>query len=245
MRGRLACKCRVDQGVSIRDPAHPPGRSTQRLLQIVTYLIDKLGRSRDLRGAVLELGCGPKKERPGSIGVDIADWPGVDIVGDAGELLGSLPEGLVSEIHSAHMFEHLDSTNIVSACARALADGGVLSVVVPHFSNPYFYSDPTHRQSFGLYTFSYLAEESLFRRRVPRYSAIPSLELVDVRLIFKAARPFYLRYALGRGIEGLVNLNRWTQELYESHFVYLFPCYELQYRLIKCRAIVSPATVHT
>ena len=201
--------------------------------EAVTYLIDKLGQSRDLRGAVLELGCGPKKERPGSIGVDIADWPTVDIVGDAGELLESLPDGLVSEIYAAHMFEHLDSIDIVSACARVLAVGGVLSVVVPHFSNPYFFSDPTHRQPFGLYTFSYLAEESLFRRRVPRYSVIPSLELVDVRLKFKAARPFYLRYAVGKVIEELVNLGRWTQELYESHFVYLFPCYELRYRLVK------------
>jgi hypothetical protein len=131
------------------------------------------------------------------------------------------------------MFEHLDSTEIVSSCARALAVGGTLSVVVPHFSNPYFYSDPTHRQAFGLYTFSYLAEESLFRRRVPRYSAIPSLELIDVRLRFKATRPFYVRYAVGKAIEKLVNLKRWTQELYESHFVYLFPCYELHYQLVK------------
>jgi hypothetical protein len=199
----------------------------------VTHLIDKLGQPRDLRGAVLELGCGPKKRHPGSIGVDIADWPEVDVVGDATAVLDSLPEGLVSEIHTAHMLEHLESTDIVASCARVLAVGGTLSVVVPHFSNPYFYSDPTHRQAFGLYTFSYLAEESLFRRRVPRYSAIPSLELVDVRLRFKAARPFYLRYALGRAIEEFVNLRRWTQELYESHFAYIFPCYELHYRLVK------------
>jgi SAM-dependent methyltransferase len=205
----------------------------------MTYLIDKFGAHRELRGAVLELGCGPKKQRPGSIGIDIADCPGVDIVADARELLDSLPDGLVSEIYTAHMLEHLDSTDIISSCARVLAVGGTLSIIVPHFSNPYFYSDPTHKQTFGLYTFSYLAEDSLFRRRVPRYSAIPSLELVDVRLRFKAARPFYARYAIGKAVEMLVNLGRWTQELYESHFIYLFPCYELHYQLVKRSAVVE------
>jgi SAM-dependent methyltransferase len=206
----------------------------------MTYLIDKLGQRRDLRGAVVELGCGPKKQLRGSIGVDITDWPAVDVVGDAEELLESLPDELLSEIHTAHMLEHLDSMDIVSSCARVLAIGGTLTVVVPHFSNPYFYSDPTHKQPFGLYTFSYLAEDSLFRRRVPRYSEIPSLELVDVSLRFKAARPFYLRYALGRAVERLVNLARWTQELYESHFTYLFPCYELHFRLVKRATRTQP-----
>ncbi len=210
----------------------------------MTYLIDKLGQRRDLRGAVVELGCGPKKQLRGSIGVDIVDSPAVDVVSDAEKLLKSLPDELLSEIHTAHMLEHLDSTDIISSCARVLATDGILTVVVPHFSNPYFYSDPTHKQPFGLYTFSYLAQESLFRRRVPRYSAIPSLELVDVRLRFKAARPFYLRYALGRAIESLVNLTRWTQELYESHFVYLFPCYELRFQLIKRATKAKSSVAH-
>jgi hypothetical protein len=205
----------------------------------VTHLVDKLGQARDLRDAILELGCGPKKRHPQSIGIDIADWPGVDVVADAKEVLDSLPDGLVSEIHTAHMLEHLDSTDIVASCSRVLKVGGTLSVIVPHFSNPYFYSDPTHKQAFGLYTFAYLADDALFRRRVPRYSAVSSLELVDVRLRFKAARPFYLRYALGRAIEALVNMGRWTQELYESHFVFLFPCYELHYTLVK-----RPAAPH-
>jgi hypothetical protein len=199
----------------------------------MTYIIDKGGNRRDLQDATLELGCGPRKRHPGSIGVDMADWPSVDVVQDAREFLDSLPEGLVSQIHSVHMFEHLRSTDIVESCARVLKDGGTLSVVVPHFSNPYFYSDPTHRQSFGLYTFAYLAEDSLFSRRVPRYSLIPSLELIDVRLKFKASQPFYVRYAIGRMVQVLVNSSRWAQEFYEAHLVYMFPCYEVDFQLVK------------
>src|SRR6185312_2948084 len=38
-----------------------------------------------------------------------------------------------------------------------LEPGGEFRAVVPHFSNLHFYSDPTHRTFFGLYTFSYLS----------------------------------------------------------------------------------------
>jgi hypothetical protein len=62
----------------------------------MTCIVDKHGQQQDLRGAVLELGCGPKKLASDSIGVDIEDSPGVDIVGDAKEILDSLPSGLVT-----------------------------------------------------------------------------------------------------------------------------------------------------
>ena len=55
------------------------------------------------------------------------------------------------------------------------------------------------------------------------------LVLEDVTLGFKAARPFYVRYALRRALGLLVNSSRVTQEWYEAGWTGWFPCYELDF----------------
>ena len=113
---------------------------------------------RDLRDAVIELGCGPRKRRPGSIAVDVIDGEHVDIVGDALDVLRALPAGCARLVSSSHFLEHLaDAGPILDEMSRVLGAGGEIEIVVPHFTNPYFHSDPTHRNSlgFGLYTMSF------------------------------------------------------------------------------------------
>ena len=60
---------------------------------------------------------------------------------------------------------------------------------MPHFSNPYFYSDPTHRDAFGWYTFSHLANDEILRRQVPNYFGEHKFTLEDVRLVFSPPGP--------------------------------------------------------
>lgn len=196
---------------------------------------DKTGRLAALaaaRSGVLELGCGPARRHPDAVTVDALDFDGVDVVGDVFQVLDALPDGCVEAVHSYHFVEHIeDLPRLVAAMARVLRPGGLLHVVVPHFSNPYFYSDYTHRRMFGLYSFSYLADDHLLRRRVPRYQLDLGLELVDVHLGFKSAPPFYLRHAFRRALGLLVNASRWTQEWYEAGWTGLFPCYEIDFTL--------------
>jgi hypothetical protein len=106
-------------------------------------------------------------------------------------------------------------------------------VVVPHFSNPYFYSDPTHRRTFGLYTFSYFAEDPLFRRRVPNYDHAPRLRLESARFNFRSAVEFRARWRLKSALGRLVNATTSRKEFYEGHLVWIFPCYELEFFLVK------------
>src|SRR5258708_4607940 len=123
------------------------------------------------RGSVrLELGCGDHKVDPDAIGVDLLAAPGVDIVGDAFDVLSALEPGSVDEIFSAHFLEHVgDARAMLAACARVLRPGGTFRAIIPHFSNPYFYSDPTHDRTYGLYTFSYLVRDTFTTRGVPQY----------------------------------------------------------------------------
>lgn len=186
-------------------------------------------------GAVqLEFGCGPRKRLSTAIGVDVLDYDCVDVVGDALEVLAAIPAGSVDSIASYHFLEHVaDLTSVLTEFGRVLKDNGALEIVVPHFSNPYYYSDPTHRTLFGLYTMSYFANDSLFRRRVPCYGAHKVFNLCSARLVFKSSRPFYIRYAV-RHLFGLaVNMLNCTKEFYEDCLCWLVPCYEVRYQLRK------------
>lgn len=192
----------------------------------------KLGALVAARSGVLELGCGPARRHPEAVTVDALDFDGVDVIGDVFDVLATIPDGTVDAVHSYHFLEHIEPLpRIVLELARILKPGGRLHAVVPHFSNPYFHSDYTHRQPFGLYSFSYLADDPLFRRRVPRYQMHTGLVLDDVTLTFKAPPPFYLRYALRRLLTVVVNSTRVTQEWYEAGWTGWFPCYEIDFQL--------------
>jgi len=183
-------------------------------------------------GVRLELGCGHTKRDPGAIGIDAQDLPGVDVVGDVFDALAAFPPASVDDVSSFHFFEHVeDLPRLLAAIARVVKPGGCVRVVTPHFSNPYFYSDHTHRRAFGLYTFCYLAHSRLFARQVPTYGVDPQFEVEDVRLGFKSTRPFYVRHGIKRAQGVLFNATRWLQEYWEENLCWFFPCYEIDYRL--------------
>lgn len=200
-------------------------------------MIDKRGllrRPQELRSAIIELGCGPTRRYPGSIAVDVLDDESVDLVGDALEALQALPAGCARLVTSSHFMEHVpDPGRMLDEMSRLLEAGGEIEVIVPHFAHPYYHSDPTHANGigFGLYTMSYLARDPLFSRSVPGYVRREHLTLTRVDLRFKAARPFYGRYAFKRIVGALFNSCRYLQELWEENLCYVFPCYEIRYVL--------------
>jgi len=197
-------------------------------------IVDKVGALSRESGLKLDLGCGASKRGPEYVGVDALDGPAVDVVGDVFDVLRALADESVEEIHASHFFEHVDDLEgLVGELERVLAPGGRLHVVVPHFSSPYFYSDPTHRRPFGLYTLSYFAEDSVLARRVPTYGHQPRLRLESVQLNFRSAVEFRSRYRVKEVFGRLVNAHRWLQELYEENLPWLVPCYELEYSLVK------------
>lgn len=198
-------------------------------------LIDKRGLLPNIRyrnPIILELGCGNRKRIPDSIGIDVLDYECVDIIGDALEVLREIPDATVDMVSSHHFLEHVTNLDILlQEVTRVMRIGGRFEVVVPHFSNPYYYSDPTHKNRFGLYTFSYLAEDRLLRKRVPHYKKIIFFSLVKVDLLFKSSPPFYFRHGVKRFLGGIFNSCRYMQEFYEENLCYIFPCYEIGYVL--------------
>lgn len=180
----------------------------------------------------LELGCGSRKRNKAAIGIDMLDYPDVDIVGDIYDVLALFQNQSIDIVYAYHFIEHVESIgNLMSELFRILKPNGLIDFVAPHFSNPYFYSDPTHRSFFGLYTFCYFSIYSPFSRQVPAYQNESMFKLESVDLRFKSDPPFYIRYGLKMIIGKIFNSCYYMKELYEENFCYLMPCYEVCYKL--------------
>ena len=187
----------------------------------------------------LDLGCG-KYPKLGFLGVDSGPTSGAQIKQDVMEYLGSLDEGTVSEVHASHFLEHFEPKgllNLLNEVNRVLVPGGMLDVTVPHFSNPEYYSDPTHRQAFGIYTFAYFCESSIFERDLPVYARISTWHLDKVTIGFiPRKRRRLLGISLNFLTVGLNNLINWRYSLmerYERYLCWIFPIYEIRYLVRK------------
>lgn len=176
---------------------------------------------------VVELGCGPRKA-PGRIGVDLVDLPGVDVIASLEDGLPFLPDASVDEIHAYSVFEHVRNfEQLMREMLRVLKPGGRVHCFVPHFSNPYYYSDYTHIRFFGLYTFYYFCEESQQpQRKVPNFYTDIRIEVESLQMVFRS--PFWRRNRFKRLVQRIVNSSPWWQEFHEENLCFLIPCYGLQ-----------------
>ncbi len=197
--------------------------------------VDKKGIIRSLGAggsAILDIGCGPLKKKQDWIGVDLLDSEGVDLVGDIYEIVKAIPSGTIDEVHSFHFFEHIpDIPSLLKELHRILKPEGFIEIVVPHFSNAYFYSDYTHKSFFGLYSFSYMAADNILRRKVPNYNLDTGLMLKSVYLKFKS--PLYINRPFRKLCQLIFNSSNLLKEWYEDSWSRNFPCYEIQFMLTK------------
>jgi SAM-dependent methyltransferase len=175
----------------------------------------------------LNLGSGGTV-KPGYWGVDLLALAGVDVQADLNEPLDWLPDNSVDEVFSRHALEHVEQIlPLMRELHRVVKPGGVLRIVVPHFSNPYYYSDLTHRHPFGLYSFFYFCDPSdQPRRKVPCF-------YIDFRYRVEHLQiRFYRRSLLDKlvtpWLTRLVNLSIGTQDWYERRLSSLWHASEME-----------------
>ena len=180
----------------------------------------------------LELGCGGIRRVPGAITIDREKLDSVDIVADLNKSI-PMDDASVDEIYSFHFLEHIDNIDLfLKEVNRVLKPGGKMIGTVPHFSNPYFYSDPTHNSFWGLYTFSYYdSSQRYLRRKVPVFYSSDLFVVENLKLIFKS--PFIERWPIKKMFGFIVNISRWTKEFYEENLCYIVPAYEIYFELVK------------
>lgn len=196
-------------------------------------IAEDLKQGRPLR---LDIGSGAKP-RGGFYGVDRLDTPGVDIVADLNEPLGLLPDNCAEHVFSSHALEHVEDLFLLLREIHRLArPGALIELIVPHFSNPYYYSDPTHVRFFGLYTMSYFVDidKQPHGHKVPAFANGPRFTIDSVTIAFyrfnlldRLVVPF-LRY--------FVNRSPRAQDFYELRLSRRFPAAEIRYKMRPSKA---------
>ena len=179
------------------------------------------------KSLVIELGSGRKK-KDDRITIDKVNLPKVDIVADLEKGLTFLPDNSVDEIHCRSVLEHIEHfENLMTEIVRVLKQDGTAHIFVPHFSNPYYYSDYTHKRFFGLYTFYYFVKpQNQLRRKVPDYYTDTKIRILSQRLVFRSS--FKILNPFKKLFGWCINLHTFLQQYYEENLCYLFPCHGIE-----------------
>lgn len=104
-------------------------REGDRLMAISIDEINATG------GAVfLDIGAGGASKKAGFLSVDVLEREGVDLVGDAADLLSRITDGRVDGIYTRHFLEHVDDVPaLIREMVRVCKSGARIEVIVPHF----------------------------------------------------------------------------------------------------------------
>ncbi len=113
---------------------------------------------------ILDLGCGLKTKKPGSIGVDKRPAPHVDVVHDLNKFPYPFPDNEFDYVEMSHILEHLEyPLEALNEVHRITKHGGIIRIITPHFSSYLSYGDLEHRYHFGYITFKNLESTKLFK----------------------------------------------------------------------------------
>jgi SAM-dependent methyltransferase len=173
---------------------------------------------------ILDVGCGSNKY-PGAIGIDFNPKTAADVIHDLGVVPYPFPDNEFDEIITRHVAEHVpDVMAFVSELHRITRPGGRIKLVAPHYSNPDWPTDPTHRNHFNCYSFNCFMQD---RRLFPFYTEV---ELKPIRTYVSLAN---LWRALG--LEFITNLDqrwpalRFTRKFWEHYLSFIFRGKELHF----------------
>jgi SAM-dependent methyltransferase len=178
----------------------------------------------------LNLGGG-ERPVPGFFSLDCVAATCPDILADLNHPLSELPDDSVEAVYARHTLEHVARfVELLGELHRVTRPGGTIEVVVPHFSNPYGYSDPTHVRFFGLYSFYYFcAPADQPRRKVPGFYAPFRFRVRGVR--FNLMRESLAEKALRAVLQPLANRSvRWL-DWYERRLCRFLPVSDVRYEL--------------
>jgi len=186
----------------------------------------------------LNLGSG-LRHLPGFYNVDHLPLPGVDILADLEEPLTDLPDDSVEAVYCRHTLEHVVGLmELLTELHRVMHPEGRIEVIVPHFSNPYGYSDPTHVRFFGLYSFYYLADEKdQPRRKVPNFYLSQRFRVEHVRI--NLLRTSVVDKVFRALLQPLINRSVGWLDWYERRLCRLWPADDIHWVLRPVKSVGS------
>ncbi|HEY6807035.1 MAG TPA: class I SAM-dependent methyltransferase [Pyrinomonadaceae bacterium] len=173
---------------------------------------------------VLDVGCGQNKFA-GAVGIDSNPRSHADVIHDLGVFPYPFENDQFDLIISRHVIEHVpDVMGFVTELHRITKPGGRLRIVTPHYSNPDWATDPTHRNHFNSYSFTCF---------MPKETPFPFYTEAELRKVSTHVSLANLWRALG--MEWFVNLDqrwpsfRFTRKFWEFYLSYIFRGKELSF----------------
>ena len=182
--------------------------------------------SGDAARRILDVGCGANKVA-GAIGMDVNPRTAADVIHDLDELPYPFDNDSFDEVIGRHVIEHVrDPMAVMREIHRITRNGGIVRLVAPHWTNPDFATDLTHRNHLNSYSFRNLTEDDAvfafytdvrFRQRPPR---------ITMPNVWKCM-----------GLEILINLDRrypamrFTRKFWEQYLNAIMRGKEIHYEL--------------
>lgn len=164
---------------------------------------------------ILDVGCGSQK-LPGAVGLDRVAGAGVDVVHDLNQFPWPFSDGAFDEIRLSHVLEHLqDVLRTMEEIHRISRPDAQVFIWTPHFASMNSWTDPTHRQHLGYHSMDLFTKEARYTYTAARF------EMIDRMIIF------------GLGLLSLPGriLVRFSPDLYEKYFAFIFPARDLYFHL--------------
>lgn len=192
-------------------------------------------------GLRLNLGGGERR-LPGYFSLDCVAATKPDILADLNEPLTELPDNSVDAIYARHTLEHVTRLmELFQELHRVTRPNGRIEIIVPHFSNPFGYSDPTHVRFFGLYSFFYFcAAEDQPRRKVPSFYCSARFRVESVRFhLMKESVPEKLLRAV---MQPWINRKIARLDWYERRLCRLLPVSDVRFLLKPVKAASEATT---
>jgi len=166
---------------------------------------------------ILDVGCGLNKY-PNAIGLDYNPKTGADVIHDLAVVPYPFKDDEFDEIICHHVIEHVpDVMALVSELHRITKPGGRIRIVTPHYSNPDWPADPTHRNHLNSYSFQHFTRDQ---------STFPFYTDLKLRVVRSYVTLANLWRAIG--LEFIVNLDqrwnsfRFTRKFWEHYLNFIF-----------------------
>ena len=173
---------------------------------------------------ILDVGCGSNKY-DGAIGLDNNPRTAADVIHDLGEIPYPFADDEFDLIVSRHVVEHVpDVMAFITELHRITKNGGRIRLVAPHYTNPDWATDPTHRNHLNSYTFNTFMPERQVFDFYTQVKLKPVKTYVSLASLWKAL-----------GIEFVVNLDqkneklRFLRKFWEHYLSYIFRGKELHF----------------
>ncbi|MBM2832851.1 MAG: Methyltransferase protein [Candidatus Brocadiaceae bacterium] len=148
-----------------------------------------------------------------TIKIDTRISMGVNVLCDLNKFPYPFKDSSFQTIRIWDYLEHLDDiVKVMEEVYRILQPGGIFKIMVPHFSNVYAFTDPTHKHFFGFRTMDYFVTTT-------KYYALgyttAKYEMIKTTIGFPGE-------AKGLKEFMLTVINKFP-EYYERYFTFIFP----------------------